>query len=342
MRPELDRLADAFLDLTGSRPSGIWSAPGRVNLLGEHTDYNDGHVLPFAVADRTYAALRERNDEVVRVVSLQQDGAVECPTTELRSASGWSAYVLGTVWALREEGLPVQGLDVVVDGTVPLGAGLSSSAALECAVALGLNDLCQAVGPASPSPGRVSGPSTTWSAPRSGSWTRPRRCCAPPARRCCSTAGRPSGSRSRSTPGGATPAARRGHERLARSGRRAVRGPPAGVRGGGTNPRRQRPALRADRPSGRCGGRPGRGSVSPRPARRDRGAAGQGCGHRAAGRRLDDARPAAVRLPRVAAGRLRGLRPRTRRSRRGSGAGRRARGPDDRGGVRRQRGGARA
>jgi galactokinase len=136
-----DALAEAFRERVGADPRGIWSAPGRVNLIGEHTDYNEGHVLPFAVAERTRAAVRERADGIVRVVSLQQDDAVECPLAELRSASGWSAYVLGTVWALREAGLPVEGLDVVVDGTVPLGGGLSSSAALECSVALALDEL---------------------------------------------------------------------------------------------------------------------------------------------------------------------------------------------------------
>jgi galactokinase len=113
-------------------------APGRVNLIGEHTDYNRGLVLPVALAHTTYAAIAARDDDVVRIAS-GDDGEAWTGTVDavgLGQVEGWVAYVAGVLWALREDGLDVPGMDVVVHGTVPLGAGLSSSAALECSVAL--------------------------------------------------------------------------------------------------------------------------------------------------------------------------------------------------------------
>src|SRR6478752_2024066 len=113
-------------------------APGRVNLIGEHTDYNRGLVLPVALAHTTYAAVAARDDGVVRIAS-GDDGDPWTGTIDAvgpGKVDGWAAYVAGVLWALREDGLDVPGMDVVVHGTVPLGAGLSSSAALECSVAL--------------------------------------------------------------------------------------------------------------------------------------------------------------------------------------------------------------
>ncbi len=125
---------------------GVWSAPGRVNLIGEHTDYNEGFVLPFGIEQRTVVAMGRRDDRIIRVHSKQSDTAVEVSLNELSSdaLSGWSAYPLGVAWALGEAGFDlsgVSGLDVVIDSDVPLGAGLSSSAAIECAVAVGLRDV---------------------------------------------------------------------------------------------------------------------------------------------------------------------------------------------------------
>ncbi|MEK9599137.1 MAG: galactokinase [Pontimonas sp.] len=125
---------------------GVWSAPGRVNLIGEHTDYNEGFVLPFGIEQRTVVAMGRRDDRIIRVHSKQSDTAVEVSLNELSSdaLSGWSAYPLGVAWALGEAGFDlsgVSGLDVVIDSDVPLGAGLSSSAAIECAVAIGLRDV---------------------------------------------------------------------------------------------------------------------------------------------------------------------------------------------------------
>jgi galactokinase len=138
-----DHAAELFRSTFGAEPSGVWSAPGRVNLIGEHTDYNGGLCLPIALPQRTFAAVRRRDDDVVRVVSAQADGLVEVSLGAVGpgNPSGWAAYVAGVPWSLRSAGYAVGGLDVAVDGRVPLGAGRSSSAALECAVVAAASDL---------------------------------------------------------------------------------------------------------------------------------------------------------------------------------------------------------
>jgi galactokinase len=137
-------ISDAFEATYDLPPAGVWSAPGRVNLIGEHTDYNDGFVLPFAIAARTSVAVVLTEEPLLRMRSVQQPtGDVSVSLGELRPGTpgGWAAYVAGVVWAAREAGHDVSGLDVLVDGRVPLGSGLSSSHALECAIASALNDL---------------------------------------------------------------------------------------------------------------------------------------------------------------------------------------------------------
>ncbi|WP_329176243.1 galactokinase [Streptomyces decoyicus] len=136
--------ADEFAAVYGAAPTGTWAAPGRVNLIGEHTDYNDGFVMPLALPHTTLAAASARTDGVLRLHSGGADGGiVELRIDELRPApqGGWAAYPAGVVWAMREAGLPVGGADLHYDSTVPTGAGLSSSAALEIVTALALNDL---------------------------------------------------------------------------------------------------------------------------------------------------------------------------------------------------------
>ena len=121
-------------------PDVIASAPGRVNLIGEHIDYSQGLVLPFAISYRTTAALRRREDQIIRTRSKQRvDDVITTTISDLAPGSkgGWERYVLGVIWALGIQ----DGVDIEIDGDVPLGAGLSSSAALECAVALGLNEM---------------------------------------------------------------------------------------------------------------------------------------------------------------------------------------------------------
>ena len=119
--------------------SGRWAAPGRVNLIGEHTDYNDGYVLPLALAQRVVVTADFAHHTPTRVRSRQQPGAdvsFDAHTVEPGDVDGWAAYLAGVVWSLRVDGHTVGNLNVTVDGDVPLGAGLSSSAALECATGL--------------------------------------------------------------------------------------------------------------------------------------------------------------------------------------------------------------
>ncbi|MEV7632342.1 galactokinase [Microbacterium sp. NPDC089318] len=149
-----DAARTLFADFIGDDPQGIWSAPGRVNLIGEHTDYNEGFVLPFAIPHRTFAAARLRDDGRIRVASTFTAEPVEVALSELTTlfptASGsepavpeWSAYALGVAWALHlaapEAAAP--GVDIAIASDVPVGAGLSSSAAIEGAVASALNEL---------------------------------------------------------------------------------------------------------------------------------------------------------------------------------------------------------
>jgi galactokinase len=138
-----DALAARFRDLHGRAPYGVYTAPGRVNLIGEHVDYNGGLCLPMALPHSTYAAIARRDDDRVSVVSAQEEDAFDGRIGDLGPdrIDGWAAYAAGVLWAMREDGWELPGVDVVVDGHVPLGAGLSSSAALECSVALAAADL---------------------------------------------------------------------------------------------------------------------------------------------------------------------------------------------------------
>ena len=124
----------------GSRPDVIAAAPGRINLIGEHVDYSDGFVLPFAISSRTTVAIKKRTDQKIRLASAQRQSAIfEIELSDLKPGSEgkWERYPLGVIWVLGIK----NGLDIFVDGKVPLGAGLSSSAALECSMAVALNHL---------------------------------------------------------------------------------------------------------------------------------------------------------------------------------------------------------
>jgi galactokinase len=134
-------VAATFRDVYGTDPEGVWTAPGRVNLIGEHTDYNDGFVLPFALPQRVVAAAGRASDgwtvtsdfaaDPVRFTDISKQGAVD----------GWAAYVAGVAWALREAGHEVPAANLALVSDVPVGAGVSSSAALESAVLTALVDL---------------------------------------------------------------------------------------------------------------------------------------------------------------------------------------------------------
>ncbi|MFJ8825685.1 galactokinase [Streptomyces sp. NPDC102467] len=140
-------VAAQFSDLYGYEPAGVWAAPGRVNLIGEYTDFNEGFVMPLALPHTAVAAVAKRTDGVLRLHSAD----IDAPVAELRvddltplskyGQGGWAAYPAGVVWALRDAGHPVTGADLHLASTVPTGAGLSSSAALEVVTAYALNEL---------------------------------------------------------------------------------------------------------------------------------------------------------------------------------------------------------
>lgn len=144
-----------FTTLTGTSAEGVWSAPGRVNLIGEHTDYNEGFVLPFAIPHRTYAAAGRRSDRRIRVTSTFTAEAIEVAVDDLNrvfptavgsepAVTEWAAYPLGVAWALlalAPDASALPGIDIALSSGVPVGAGLSSSAAIEGATASALNDI---------------------------------------------------------------------------------------------------------------------------------------------------------------------------------------------------------
>jgi galactokinase len=127
-----------FLETFGEEPDLVAAAPGRVNLIGEHIDYSEGFVLPFAIKDRTYAAVRKRDDSMVRIASAQRRNkivTVDIADVKPGLKGEWERYALGVLWSMGV----TSGVDIMIDGHVPLGAGLSSSAALECSVATAMN-----------------------------------------------------------------------------------------------------------------------------------------------------------------------------------------------------------
>lgn len=136
----MSSIEEKFLEVFGEEPDLIAAAPGRVNLIGEHIDYSEGFVLPFAIKDRTTAAIRKRDDSVVRIASAQRRNKVV--TVDINNVKPglkgeWERYALGVLWSMGVK----SGVDLMIDGHVPLGAGLSSSAALECSVATAVNHL---------------------------------------------------------------------------------------------------------------------------------------------------------------------------------------------------------
>lgn len=136
-------VTEVIAQRTGSPVDGVWSAPGRVNLIGEHTDYNDGLCLPLALPLRTRVAASRRADDVV-VMSSEGFGRVlrvDVGKVGPGRPKGWAAYVAGVLWALRQAGYEVGGLELAFASDVPTGVGLSSSAALECAVGAAASDL---------------------------------------------------------------------------------------------------------------------------------------------------------------------------------------------------------
>jgi galactokinase len=143
----VDAAVAAFRTRFRREPDGVWASPGRVNLIGEHVDYNGGLCLPFALPHKTFVALAGRDDDLVSVASQQTGQRWQGRLSEVTPGidAGWAGYVVGVPWALRRRLGPaaqrVSGFDAAVAGFVPVGSGLSSSAALEGAVALALDDV---------------------------------------------------------------------------------------------------------------------------------------------------------------------------------------------------------
>ena len=136
----MSSIEEKFLETFGDEPDLVAAAPGRVNLIGEHIDYSEGFVLPFAIKDRTLVAARKRDDSIVRIASVQRRNKII--TVDINEVmpglkGEWERYALGVLWSMGVK----SGVDLLIDGHVPLGAGLSSSAALECSVATAMNHL---------------------------------------------------------------------------------------------------------------------------------------------------------------------------------------------------------
>lgn len=160
---QVQKVRAAFVRKYGQEPDGVWSAPGRLNLLGEYIDFLGGSCLPMPLPYRTYIAGRLRQDGILRAESLQMPGDER--TVVIRdiipgSLKGWFTYVAGVAWSMNQEGgkdiaLPhAFGADLLINSEVPVGGGLSSSAALECSTVLALLDLscpirqdCDCTGP---------------------------------------------------------------------------------------------------------------------------------------------------------------------------------------------------
>lgn len=135
-----ERAITKFREVFGAMPESIATAPGRVNLMGEHTDYNDGFVMPIAL-DRVLAvAARRRDDRIVRIVAVDfnEEDAFSLDTIERDGKGGWRNYLRGVAWVVTQRQLPLQGIEAVITSDIPIGAGLSSSAALEVAFAMAL------------------------------------------------------------------------------------------------------------------------------------------------------------------------------------------------------------
>ena len=140
--------AQLFEETFGYQPQDVWSAPGRVNVIGEHVDYNGGPCLPIALPHRAFIAYSPREDRLLRLVSPQTREAVDeldldriAPRGCEGEVSGWAAYLSGVAWALEKSGFgPLHGFDAALYSCVPRGGGLSSSAALECAMAVAIDE----------------------------------------------------------------------------------------------------------------------------------------------------------------------------------------------------------
>ena len=141
----IEAITKTFREQLGREPTMWCRAPGRVDLMGSHTDYNLGYVLTLPIDRDTWVAARPREDRVVRLYSLNlaEAGSFELDSISRAPGAAWSNYVRGVASVLQAEGLALKGFDAVIHSTVPLSSGLSSSAALECATATVFEEGCR-------------------------------------------------------------------------------------------------------------------------------------------------------------------------------------------------------
>jgi len=136
MKQVAESVKSLFKDHFHGSPEYLVRAPGRVNLIGEHTDYNMGYVLPVAIDRNIWVAFRPRSDDEIHLYSLDFNESIHIADLDSLGKSGnWSDYILGTVWELNRQGFPSRGWEGIIAGDIPIGAGLSSSAATEIAIA---------------------------------------------------------------------------------------------------------------------------------------------------------------------------------------------------------------
>ena len=137
----IKNVTDRYRNIFGCTETLVVRSPGRVNIIGEHTDYNQGFVLPAAIDKAIYVAIGKRTDSAVHLFAIDFKEKVEINIADIKPTSNWDTYLLGIVDQLLKRGHKITGFNLVLDGDVPLGAGLSSSAAVECATVFALNEL---------------------------------------------------------------------------------------------------------------------------------------------------------------------------------------------------------
>src|ERR671928_1237134 len=136
----ISRVEDKFKEKFSTQPL-ITRSPGRVNIIGEHTDYNEGFVLPAAIDKAIYVAVTKREDTEIHLYSVDFDESFEVALADVKPVKSWATYVLGVVDQLKKRGYQISGFNLALDGDVPIGDGLYSSAAVECATVFALNEL---------------------------------------------------------------------------------------------------------------------------------------------------------------------------------------------------------
>ena len=140
MKTMKENITKIFRERFNTEPLVVRS-PGRVNIIGEHTDYNEGFVLPAAIDKSIYAAASKRDDDLISLFAFNYNESAECKMEDIKPSKNWATYIFGVTDQLLKRGYHIGGFNMAVDGDIPVGAGLSSSAALECAVVFALNEL---------------------------------------------------------------------------------------------------------------------------------------------------------------------------------------------------------